>query len=92
MPTAVEYAVMKHFHAQNGCGSGPPDLSLLQAHHAAGSSPHGQTQTMGYQLDLPSTAPSGELLLTGPLTVLLMVITVMSALRRRAYRPPKPLE
>jgi hypothetical protein len=83
MPTAVEYALVKHWHAQNGCGSGPPAVTVL--HHDA--APHGHVQAAVLQPMLPSSTPSGELLLTGPLTALLLIATAVSTARRRAPRP-----
>jgi hypothetical protein len=70
MPTAVEYAVMTHWHAQNGAGGGPP----------------AQDQAAVLQLNVPPSTPSGEWLLTAPLAALLLVVTIVAAVRRRARR------
>ncbi|MFL6120548.1 hypothetical protein [Actinophytocola sp.] len=84
MPTAVEYALVANPRTQNGCGSGPPALNSL---HTQSGGPSGQAQAVVAQPGVPPAGPSGELLLTGPLATLLLVVAVLAA-TRRARRSP----
>jgi hypothetical protein len=67
MPTAIEYAVAPHWHAQNGCGGGPPEQNLVLAHSG----------TSGHPSGIPA-AQAGGLLLGGlPAVLLLAVVTAV---------------
>jgi hypothetical protein len=77
MPTAVEYAVVVNWHTQNGCGSGPPALTVLHTQNGVGSGPPAATLATVAQ---PSTLPAGELPLTAPLAVLLLLATVLATI------------
>jgi hypothetical protein len=105
MPTAVEYATAHPWHAQNGCGSGPPALNLFHTQNGAGGGPpvlnlwEAQNgvgsgppahNTVLQQHVLPGPVP-GDALLTGLFTVPLVLVTLVVALRRRLTLPyPAP--
>jgi hypothetical protein len=82
MPTAVEYAV-KPWLGQNGCGSGPPAQSLTHTQNGAGGGPPAQAVVA----QPGPVVPPGELLVSSPLTVLLLVVAVLTTVRRQARRP-----
>ena len=82
MPTAVEYAV-KHWHVQNGCGSGPPALNVVHTQNGAGGGPPVAYTALPGQPDVPPAAASGDLLFT---TLLLIVAALTTSRRRRAHR------
>jgi hypothetical protein len=76
MPTAIEYGVMKQWHAQNGAGTGPP-----AQHQAAVAQP-----------DITPAAPSaGEWLLTGLLLVVAIAAAGRRRLRRTPAPAPEIL-
>lgn len=83
MPTAVEYAVVNHWHAQNGCGSGPPVLNLVHTQNGAGGGPPAANLTA---TGAPPAIPAGEALFTSPLAGLLLIAAVLATIRRRAHR------
>lgn len=93
MPTAVEYAV-QHWHVQNGCGSGPPAQNVLHTQNGAGSGPPHTQNGAGTGPPAanqatavpPPMVPAGELLVTSPLAVLLLIAAVLATIRRRAHR------
>ncbi|MEU5261636.1 hypothetical protein [Amycolatopsis sp. NPDC021455] len=71
MPTAIEYAVAQHWHAQNGCGGGPPEANLVLAH--SGTSP-----------DVSVAQADGWLL--GGLPAVLLLAVAAAVWSRRAAR------
>jgi hypothetical protein len=83
MPTAVEYAVAVHWHTQNGCGSGPPALTVAHTRNGVGTGPpEASTATVAQPQALPPGAP----LLISPLAALLLVATLLATMRRRTHR------
>jgi hypothetical protein len=82
MPTAIEYAVVEHWHAQNGCGGGPPTQNLVLAHSGTSSSE--------VALNVSSATPADGWLLGGLPAVLLLAVVAMVWRRRsaRAARGP----
>ena len=74
MPTAIEYAVAPHWHAQNGCGGGPPEANLVLAH--SGTAISGS--------DVSAAQADGWLL--GGLPAVLLLAVVAAVWRRRTTR------
>jgi hypothetical protein len=84
MPTAVEYAVAVHWHTQNGCGSGPPALTVSHTQNGVGTGPPGANlATVAHP---PAPLPPGELALISPVAALLLVATLLATMRRRTHR------
>ena len=74
MPTAIEYAVARPWHAQNGCGGGPPEQNLVLAHSV----------TSGSAPDVSAAQADGWLL--GGLPAVLLLAVFAAVLGRRAAR------
>jgi hypothetical protein len=79
MPTSIEYGLILNGtgHAllsQNGAGSGPPDQVQVLVQNGAGTGPPHQSQ---------AETRSGEWMLTAPLTALLLITAIVTAVRRR---------
>lgn len=84
MPTAIEYAVAEHWHAQNGCGSGPPAQNLVLVHSG--------TSTAGTSLAGSPANPADGWLVGGLPAVLLLAVAIVAGRRRWARsRPDAPV-